>query len=207
MSKDYKNINPEFVHDFIEVLSQKAEEIQDIFQVFSENETENPLYNFQKLIFPDQDFREMPMGGMTPPVLGPSGFNYKGEEGCDYLYGFTNSEFIAFLGRLCPTEFIIIMTLISILISQPLNLNELSIIALFMEGLGDQLELLAEFRSIQTDIKEEDEQKEQNEAIQQDFNYIFQQLCAMQERINCLENQLSHTDNPCKSPHTPTPCS
>ncbi|MCL1948261.1 MAG: hypothetical protein FWF59_00790 [Turicibacter sp.] len=206
MEKSFMENHPGFIHDFIEILSQKAEEIKDAFGNFEGIDLENSHNFFEKAIFPDNDFRTMPMGGMTPPFLGPSGFNYSDEEECEFLYGFTNSEFIAFLGQLCPTEFLIIVSLITILITQTLNMDELSVIALFFEGLGDQLELLVEYDSIQADIKEAEEQKAHNKANQQDFEYIFQQLVIMQGQIKSLENQLAIAKGSDKSAHTPTPC-
>jgi len=205
MSKKYTEINEDFVHDFIETISQKAEEIKESFGSFSDLESDNPLNFIHRMIFPEMDFRAAHVGGVMPPgVMNPSGFDYVGED-CnkDYLYGFTNSEFIAFLGNLCSTEFIIIITLITILIAESLNTNELSVIALTMEGIGDSLELLAEYRELQESIENEEENCKQQEAMQQDFNYINQQLSLMQARITCLENQLQGKNCSCNGPHMP----
>lgn len=204
MSKGYTEINSDFVHDFIEVLSEKTDEIKESFGGFSDLENDNPLNFLGKMIFPNggEDFRH---SGMMPPtdILHPSGYSYGEDNDCDYLYGFTNSEFLAFLGNLCPTDFIIIMGLISILIAQSLNLNELTVVTTLLEGVSETLEVYQEIAEFQVGLKEGEETKEQNQAIQQDFAFINQQLCLMQQQINHLQNQLQTQNCSCTSPPKP----
>jgi len=207
MSKPHTEINEEFVHHFIEILSEKTEEIKESFGGFSDLENNNPLNFVEKIIFPNgSGFREP---GIIPPtdILHPSGFPYDAESGCDYLYGFTNSEFLAFLGNLCPTDLLIIIGLIAILIAQSLNLNELTVVSSILEGIAELLEVYQEMAEFQKGLKEEEQSKKQNQAIQQDFDFINQQLCLMQQQIIALQNQLQHKADSCKSPHTPTPYS
>lgn len=206
MDKKHSDKNQKEVHDFIEVLSQKAEEIKKDYEGVPPSE--NPLYFLNQLIFPDNDFRSADPEASTPPffnTFSTSGFNYTGENEEDYCYGFTNSEFLAFVGQLCPLDFLIIMGLITTLIYQPLNFDELTVVFMIFNAISEMLEMLQMQAAFQNDLQQAEQSKAQGQALQQDFNSINQQLCRMQEQINCLQNQLLNKDNPCKSPHTPKP--
>jgi hypothetical protein len=115
-----------------------------------------------------------------------SGFTYKRkEEKRTYLYGFTNSKFIYFLGELEPRAYLIFVTLIALLILEDLNQTEGAIIFAFISNIGDAMETVIEQEVILNSYHLQKFQREQGKALQKDFDKLYRE-------INQLKKEMSH---------------
>lgn len=203
MDTNDKSMNEAFVHDFIEVISEKAEEIKCNLSSFGKFKEDNPLDFIQKIIFPDADmrgFNESFSKGKVPPC-NPSGFDYTANLSQQYCYGFTNSEFLAFIAGLSPVEYLIVISLIAVIITEPLNLRETVVTYTLMNSIATVMDVLESQESFQAAVSGAATTRQQQIAIQQDFDFLMGQVQCMQQQIKSLESQLQQ----CITPHKPKP--
>ena len=118
--------------------------------------------------------------------LGGSGHTYKRkEEKRAYLYGFTDSKFIYFLGTLDPRAYLIFITLITLLILEDLNDTEGRIIFFFISNIADAMQTVVEQQVVLNNYNFKKYQREHGAALQKDFDTLY-------AHINQLKKEISH---------------
>ena len=111
-------------------------------------------------------------------------FTYKRDEPSrTYLYEFTNSRFIYFLGHLTPKEYVLFVTLVALLITEDLNETEAKIVYAFLSNVTDTMQTLVEQEIILSKYKHTKEARELNNALHHDFETIYAELAKIKERL------------------------
>ena len=117
-----------------------------------------------------------------------SGFTYKRKaEKRTYLYGFTDSRFIYFLGIMEPRAYLIFVTLIALLILEDLNATEGKIIFAFVSNVADAMQTVIEQDVILNSYNLKVFQQEQGAALQKDFDTLFAEINQLKREINQLK--------------------
>ena len=101
----------------------------------------------------------------------------------EYLYDFTNSRFIYFLGSLDPKSYLLFITLIALLITEELNRTEAKIIYAFVSNLSDTIQTLIEQEVILENYKQIVESRELGNALQKDLETIYAQLNEIKKKL------------------------
>ena len=124
-------------------------------------------------------------------LLGSSNYEYYSPDKTNYLYGFTNSEFFAFIGALDPIEYILVITVISILIATQLNTNEQQLVGGALIDIGVTIGNIVEQTLFQQARQNEINTKKRQAAFQTDISNIYNSLVTLQEEINALRDELN----------------
>lgn len=124
-------------------------------------------------------------------LLGSSNYEYQTQDSTVYNYGFTNSEFFAFIAGLDPVEYILVITVISILLATSLNTNEQQLVGGALIDIGVTLGNIVEQTLFQRARQNEINTKKRQAALQTDMNNIYQSLVMLQEEINALRDELN----------------
>lgn len=111
-------------------------------------------------------------------------YNYKKEEKQQYLYNFTNSKFIYFLGTLDPKSYLIFVTLIGLLIIEDLNQTETKIVFAFILNIADTMQTLVEQEVILESYKAAVEARELGNALHQDLENIYTELDKIKQKLS-----------------------
>ena len=111
-------------------------------------------------------------------------YNYKKEEKQQYLYSFTNSKFIYFLGTLDPKSYLIFVTLIGLLIIEDLNQTETKIVFAFISNIADTMQTLVEQEVILESYKTAVEARELGNALNQDLETIYTELDKIKQKLS-----------------------
>ena len=118
-----------------------------------------------------------------------SGHSYKRkEEKRVYLYGFTDSKFIYFLGKLDPRSYLIFVTLIALLILEDLNETESKIIFAFLSNVSDAMQTIVEQEVILNSYHLKVFQRDQGAALQNDFDTLYSQINQLKREVRQLKN-------------------
>jgi len=113
-----------------------------------------------------------------------SNYHYKkGKAPETYVYEFTNSKFIYFLGTLDPKAYLVFVTLIGLLITEDLNVTETKIIYAFISNIADTIQTLVEQEIILQNFRHSRATYEINTALQQDFETIYAQLAEIKKKL------------------------
>ena len=112
-----------------------------------------------------------------------SDFTYKKEAPRTYLYGFTDSKFIYFLGTLEPKAYLVFITLIALIITEDLNDTEAKIIYAFISNIADTMLTLVEQEVILLNYKRSKESRELGNALHHDFETIYAQLDEIKKKL------------------------
>lgn len=124
-------------------------------------------------------------------LMGASNYEYTtGESSTTYQYGFTDSEFIAFIGALDPIEYILVIVVIAILIATQLNVNERQLIGGALIDIGVTIGNIVEQEFFQRARQNEIRTRQRHEALQCDIQNIYRSLVLIQEEINELKDEL-----------------
>lgn len=128
-------------------------------------------------------------------LMGSSRFEYTtgDNSGSSYIYGFTNSEFFAFIASLDPIEYILVITVIAILLATQLNISERQLFGGALIDIGIQLGNIVEQELFQRARQNEIITRQRHEALQCDIKNIYEKLILLQDEINDLKDQL-HID-------------
>ena len=124
-------------------------------------------------------------------LLGSSNYEYYSPNKTNYTYGFTNSEFFAFIGALDPIEYILVITVISILIATQLNTNEQQLVGGALIDIGVTIGNIVEQTLFQQARQNEINTKKRQAAFQTDISNIYNSLVTLQEEINALRDELN----------------
>lgn len=117
-------------------------------------------------------------------------FNYAGSTKTNYRYGFTNSEFFAFIANLDPVEYVIVIAIITIIIAVQLNLFEKQVISGALVDIGVSLGNMVEQELFQLARQNEMNNRQRNQAEQTDFDTLYEDVNRLQAQINALKEQL-----------------
>lgn len=118
-----------------------------------------------------------------PPVQ--SQYTYrKGEAQKNYLYDFTDSKFISFLGNLKPKSYLVFITLIALLITEDLNETETKIICAFILNTADTMLTLVEQEVILNSYKQKKEARELGNALHHDLQTIYDELDQLKKKLS-----------------------
>ena len=117
-------------------------------------------------------------------------FNYAGSTTTNYRYGFTNSEFFAFIANLDPVEYVIVIAIITIIIAVQLNVFEKQVISGALVDIGVSLGNMVEQELFQSARQNEINNRERNQAEQTDFDTLYEDVNRLQAQINALKEQL-----------------
>ena len=120
--------------------------------------------------------------------LSGSGHTYKRkEEKRTYLYGFTDSKFIYFLGTLEPRAYLIFVTLIALLITEDLNDTENKIIFFFISNIADAMQTIVEQEVVLNNYNLKKYQREHGAALQKDFDTLYALIDQLKREISHLK--------------------
>lgn len=123
-------------------------------------------------------------------LMGSSNYEYQSEKSNNYNYGFTNSEFFAFIAALDPVEYILVVTVIGILLATQLNLNEQQLVGGAFIDIGVILGNIVEQTLFQRARQNEIATRKRQAAFQTDIDNIYKNLIMLQEEINALRDEL-----------------
>lgn len=196
----------DLVEKMVKTLSDKKDQFKDMVEKsgFAFSESNDPKVNFNELdsiieqLNVDESMERSPLKGAFEAYLFNEAaaeeektFDYvNGESECHYRYGFTNSEFLAFIASLDPIEYFIVIVILSIIIYRNFNLLELELIFLFLNNFTDAVEIIIDQALFQQTLKEEAEAEEHKHALQEDFTYLNNKIIELQETIKQLEKKL-----------------
>ena len=110
-------------------------------------------------------------------------FTYKKEAPRTYLYGFTDSRFIYFLGTLEPKAYLVFITLIALIITEDLNETESKIIYAFISNIADTMLTLVEQEVILNNYNRKKEFRELSNALHHDFETIYAELDKIKKKF------------------------
>lgn len=118
-----------------------------------------------------------------------SGHTYKREEEKrTYLYGFTNSKFIYFLGTMDPRAYLVFVTLIALLILEDLNDYESKIVYAFLANVSDSMQSVIEQEIIIDAYNVQEAERAQNAALQKDFEIIYSEIDRLKKEMSQLKS-------------------
>ncbi len=205
----------QLTHQFIELLSEKIDEVQTIIKdtpihLTEPEETDSDfLDDFDptdmRFQTPDaetltgsssriviQNDAASNSGQSAAAIARRTSFQYDPKETKSYNYGFTNNEFFAFIGSLDPVEYILVITVIAIIVGVEFNVFELQILGGALVDIGVTLGNMVEQQLFQQARKSEIFNRERNEAEQNDFDTLYDDIDALQAQINELKRQLNN---------------
>lgn len=116
----------------------------------------------------------------------PMGSHYtyeKGKAKKTYLYDFTNSRFIYFIGTLEPKPYLIFITLIALILTEDLNETEAKIVCAFILNTADTMLTLVEQEVILNNYKQKKESRELGNALHHDFKTIYAELNSIKKKF------------------------
>ena len=129
-------------------------------------------------------------GQSAAAIAHGTGFDYAPPQTTTYCYGFTNSEFFAFIGSLDPVEYILVVTVIAIIIGVELNVFERQIVGGALVDIGVTLGNMVEQELFQTARQNEIASRQRNEAEQTDFDNLYNDIDVLQAEIDAIKQQL-----------------
>ncbi|AMC08046.1 hypothetical protein [Turicibacter sp. H121] len=129
-------------------------------------------------------------GQSAAAIAHRTAFDYAPQQTTTYCYGFTNSEFFAFIGSLDPVEYILVITVIAIIIGVELNVFERQIVGGALVDIGVTLGNMVEQELFQTARQNEAASRQRNEAEQTDFDNLYNDIDVLQAEIDAIKQQL-----------------
>ena len=118
-----------------------------------------------------------------PAPIRPNYTYKKGEAERTYLYEFTNSRFLYFLGTLDPKSYLVFVTLIGLLISEDLNATEMKIVYAFISNIGDTILTLLEQEVILQNFRHQEDTRQLGNALDHDLKTIYAQLDKIKRKL------------------------
>ena len=213
-----QEVTPDLTHQFMELLSDKVDQVQSIINETSINlngikdKDSNDFDDFDpddmRIQPPDfesaatssgrvviQNDAASNSGQSSAAIAHRTAFQYATPETQSYNYGFTNSEFFAFIGSLDPVEYILVITVIAIIIGVELNVFELQILGGALVDIGVTLGNMVEQQLFQQARQSEIFNRQRNEAEQTDFDTLYDDIDALQAQIDDLKRQLNNNQS------------
>jgi len=110
-------------------------------------------------------------------------YTYKSEEPKTYLYEFTNSRFLYFLGNLTPKQYLVFITLIALLITEDLNSTEAKIVYAFISNVADTVQTIVEQEVILYNYKHAKANRALGNALHHDLETIYAELAKIKKKL------------------------
>lgn len=129
-------------------------------------------------------------GQSAAAIAHGTGFDYASPQTTTYSYGFTNSEFFAFIGSLDPVEYILVVTVIAIIIGVELNVFERQIVGGALVDIGVTLGNMVEQELFQRARQNEAASRQRNEAEQTDFDTLYNDIDVLQAEVDAIKQRL-----------------
>ena len=129
-------------------------------------------------------------GQSAAAIAHRTAFNYAPPQTTPYRYGFTNSEFFAFIGSLDPVEYILVVTVIAIIIGVELNVFERQIVGGALVDIGVTLGNMVEQELFRQARQNEGQNRARYEAEQTDFDTLYDDIDLLQAQIDAIKEQL-----------------
>ena len=210
----------EVMHQIIETLSEKLDDFHHVMNQTSSqiNQSPSPIFNTpnetriqlldseleteleEELGLDDLSEEDRVISGSNNSaknavsagsiIAHQTSFNYAPSETTTYRYGFTNSEFFAFIANLDPVEYVIVIAIITIIIAVQLNIFEKQVISGALVDIGVSLGNMVEQELFQSARQNEINNRERNQAEQTDFDTLYEDINRLQAQINALKEQL-----------------
>lgn len=112
-----------------------------------------------------------------PPPPDRPDYDYnKGEEERKYCYGFTDSQFLSFLGNMAPKSYLVFVTLTGVLITENLNHNEMRIIYAFISNVADTIQTIFEQSVILNNYQVTKATRDLNNALHKDLTNLYNEI-------------------------------
>lgn len=150
------------------------------------NELDGRLIN----VLPIQNSGAANSGQSAAAIAHHTSYNYAPPPTQTYCYGFTNSEFFAFIGNLDPVEYILVITVIAIIIGVELNVFERQIVGGALVDIGVTLGNMVEQELFKQARSNEVANRQRNEAEQNDFDTLYDSVDRLQAQIDALREQM-----------------
>lgn len=129
-------------------------------------------------------------GQSAGAIVHRTSYNYASASSQNYSYGFTNSEFFAFIGNLDPVEYILVITVVAIIIGVELNVFERQIVGGTLVDIGVTLGNMVEQELFRSARRNEIVNRQRNEAEQNDFDTLYDSIDQLQAEIDRLKEQI-----------------
>lgn len=118
-----------------------------------------------------------------------SNYSYKAKTQKCYKYqNYTNSAFLYFLGKLSPKEYVVFITILGMIIVEPMNLTEIKVLYSFITNIANAVYDYVEQQTIIDNIKSIKTGKEQADALQKDFDTLYNEVNLLKK--NCCKKPL-----------------
>ena len=102
---------------------------------------------------------------------------------CPLKYGFTNSQFLCFLAKLKPKEYLVFVSIIAILLTDGLNDSEKKIIYAFISNITDAMQTLIEQEIMLHTYNSVKANNELRAALEIDLLYLQEELDKIKKRL------------------------
>ncbi|MDE5977214.1 MAG: hypothetical protein K2G70_01940 [Turicibacter sp.] len=131
-------------------------------------------------------------GQSSAAIAHRTSFDYTPPPSPKRNYGFTNSEFFAFIGSLDPVEYILVITIIAIIIGVELNVFERQIVGGALVDIGVTLGNMVEQELFRQARENESRSRQRDEAEQTDFDNLYNGIDQLQAQIDELKQLLKN---------------
>lgn len=165
------------------------ESINDILNDSGERILDNVLLD--NLLYTQQGNDTSNAQNVSSTIAHRTSYNYAPDNAVTYDYGFTNSEFFAFIANLDPVEFILTITVITVLIAINLNVFEKQVVSAALVDIGVTLGNMVQQELFQSARQNEAATNERNQALQNDLDTLYNDIEQLQAQLNALRQQLN----------------
>ena len=118
-----------------------------------------------------------------------SGFEYFENNPPKYLYEFTNSKFLYYIGTLDSITYLVVITIIAIAISEGMNRTEREVIFGLFLDIGDAMETIVDQDTIRVELEDKRENDERNRALQTDFDHLNSEIDRLRAEVGRLKGR------------------
>lgn len=107
-----------------------------------------------------------------------------------HKYGFTDSEFLAFIADLDPTEYILVITVVTILININLNIFEQYVVSGALLDIAVTSQNMVQQRGFQLARQGEAVSQQRSEYRQENFDNLYSEVDRLTEELNQLKSKI-----------------
>lgn len=107
-----------------------------------------------------------------------------------HKYGFTDSEFLAFIADLDPTEYILVITVVTILININLNIFEQYVVSGALLDIAVTSQNMVQQRGFQLARQGESVSQQRSEYRQENFDNLYSEVDRLTEELNQLKSKI-----------------
>lgn len=107
-----------------------------------------------------------------------------------HKYGFTDSEFLAFIADLDPTEYILVITVVTILININLNIFEQYVVSGALLDIAVTSQNMVQQRGFQLARQGEAVSRQRSEYRQENSDNLYSEVDRLTEELNQLKSKI-----------------